>query len=61
MSSANDFKQKEERDQFVTGLKQVIAQLREKGVKEFDLVASELAAYRRRFRERLDPELAPIS
>jgi len=54
MSSANDFKQKEQRDQFLTGLKQVIAELRTKGVKEFELVADELASYRRRFLANLE-------
>lgn len=51
MSSAKDFKDKEERDRFVAGLKQVIADLRSRGVKEFTMVANELAAYRRRFQQ----------
>ena len=51
MSSAKDFKDKEERDRFVTGLKQIIADLRSRGVKEFTMVANELAAYRRRFQQ----------
>ena len=57
MSSANDIKSKDERDRYVVGLKQIIADLRTKGVKEFNKVAHELAAYRRRFREEQDPSL----
>jgi len=49
MSSANDIKDKALRDQYVTGLKQVIADLRQKGVKEFENVANALSAYRRQF------------
>jgi len=49
MSSARDFKQGDQRERFVTGLKQVIAELRSKGVKEFPTVAGALAAHRRTF------------
>jgi len=50
----------EERDQFVAGLKQVISDLRRTGVKDFDLVAQELAAYRRRFQEERDSSSRPL-
>lgn len=48
----------EERDQYVTGLKQIISDLRKTGVKDFDMVAQELANYRRRFQEERDPSRA---
>lgn len=41
----------------MAGLKQVIANLRAHGVKEFSDVASELVTYRRRFMEKQDPAL----
>lgn len=47
MSSANDIKDKALRDQYLLGLKQVIARLRQEGVKEFPLVADALSKYRR--------------
>jgi hypothetical protein len=53
MSTANNLKSKAEHDCWVAGLRQVIADLRSKGVKDFHLVASALAAYRRRFNEEL--------
>jgi len=53
MSTANNLKSKAEHDRWVAGLRQVIADLRSKGVKDFHLVASALAAYRRRFSEEL--------
>lgn len=49
MSSASDIKDKGLRDEFLVGLKQVIADLRQKEVKEFESVANALSAYRRRF------------
>ncbi|KAL9620067.1 MAG: hypothetical protein Q9160_005357 [Pyrenula sp. 1 TL-2023] len=58
MSSAKDFKDKDERERFVTGLKQVIADLRSRGVKEFTMVANELAAYRRRFQQSQTAEVS---
>jgi hypothetical protein len=58
MSSARDFKLGEQRDQFLIGLKQVIAELRSKGVKEFPTVAGALAAYRRTFADSIDPSRA---
>ena len=61
MSSARDFQQGDQRDQFLIGLKQVIAELRSKGVKEFPTVASALAAYRRSFAESIDPNRATPS
>ena len=47
MSSANDFKDKDLRDTYLIGLKKVIADLREQGVKEFTEVATALSKYRR--------------
>ena len=47
MSSANDFKDKTQRDAFLLGLKKVIAELRGQGVKEFSEVANALSKYRR--------------
>ncbi|KIX10135.1 uncharacterized protein Z518_01216 [Rhinocladiella mackenziei CBS 650.93] len=49
MSSASDIQDKEARDQFLVGLKQVIADLRAREVKEFESVADALSAYRRKF------------
>ncbi|KIV91173.1 hypothetical protein, variant [Exophiala mesophila] len=49
MSSASDIKDKGIRDEFLVGLKQVIADLRQKEVKEFENVANALSAYRREF------------
>jgi Putative zinc-finger domain len=53
MSTANNLKTKAEHERWVAGLRQVIADLRSKGVKDFHMVASALAAYRRRFSEEL--------
>lgn len=47
MSSANDYKDKDLRDAYLLGLKKVIADLREQGVKEFSEVANALSKYRR--------------
>lgn len=47
MSSANHIKDKAQRDRYLIGLKKVIADLRERGVKEFSEVANALATYRR--------------
>lgn len=58
MSSANDIQDKTQRDRFLAGLKLVIADLSNKQISDFDTVASELAAYRRRFRQEQDPSLA---
>lgn len=49
MSSAGDIKDQAQRDQYLVGLKQVIAGLRQKDVKEFENVADALSAYRRQF------------
>lgn len=49
MSSASDIKDRVLRDQYLVGLKQVIADLRQKEVKEFENVAQALSAYRRQF------------
>lgn len=47
MSSAADIKEKSDRDQYVTGLKKVIAKLRQEGAKDFEVVADALSQYRR--------------
>ena len=49
MSSNSDIKEKENRDLFTKGLKELIADLRSRNVKEFENVATELSNYRRRF------------
>lgn len=49
MSSAADIKDKVVRDQFILGLKQVIADLKAREVKEFEEVADALSVYRRNF------------
>ena len=54
LSSASDLKDKLQRDQYLLGLKQVIADLRSRGVKEFDSVAEALSQYRRRFWKQLE-------
>lgn len=53
MSTANNLKTKAEHERWVAGLLQVITDLRSRGVKDFHMVASALAAYRRRFSEEL--------
>lgn len=58
MSSASDIPDKMARERFLAGLKLVIADLSAKKISDFDIVASELAAYRRRFRQEQDPSLA---
>ncbi len=54
MSSAADIKDKAVREPFLAGLKQVIADLRQEGVKEFESVADALSVYGRRFIEEKD-------
>jgi len=49
MSSASDIKDKTTKDEFLVGLKHVIADLRSNDVKDFDSVAGALSNYRRRF------------
>ncbi|KAI1617668.1 hypothetical protein EDD36DRAFT_479580 [Exophiala viscosa] len=49
MSSAGDIKDKTTRDEFLVGLKHVIADLRSNDVKDFDSVAGALSNYRRKF------------
>lgn len=57
MSSASDIKDKALRDEFHTGLKQVIADLRAGDVKDFEKVADALSKYRRKFfAEKGQPE-----
>lgn len=49
MSSARDFTDKATRDRFLLGLKDVIADLRARNIKEFEDVARELSKYRCQF------------
>ncbi|GFF73770.1 hypothetical protein CNMCM6936_002084 [Aspergillus lentulus] len=49
MGSLREGKTPEERDQYIAGLKQIINDMRRDKVKEFNTVATEIAAYRRRF------------
>lgn len=49
MSSASDIKDRAVRDQYLMGLKEVIADLRSREVKEFENVADALSVYRRKF------------
>lgn len=49
MSSASEFKDKEVRDRYLLGLKDTIADLRAKAIKDFEDVAKALAKYRRDF------------
>ena len=53
MSTAQQLNTKAEQDRWVSGLRKIIANLREQGVKDFQLVAESLAAYRRRFPDEL--------
>jgi len=58
MSSANDIKEKAQRDAYLIGLKKVIADLRERGVKEFSEVATALSKYRREWAATQDGMVA---
>ena len=49
MSSAQDFTDKETRDRYLLGLKAVIADLRNRSVREFEAVAQALSEHRRNF------------
>lgn len=49
MSSAQDITDKAARERYLNGLKEVIANLRQQGVKEFENVATALSTYRRQF------------
>lgn len=49
MGSLREGKTPEEKDQYITGLKQIINDMRRDKVKDFNTVATEIAAYRRRF------------
>jgi len=49
MSSTREGKTAEERDEYVTGLKQIINDMRRDKVKDFNIVVTEITAYRRRF------------
>lgn len=49
MSSASEFKDKEVRERYVSGLKDTIADLRANDIKAFEEIAKALAKYRREF------------
>jgi hypothetical protein len=49
MGSLREGKTPEEKDQYIAGLKQIINEMRRDKVKDFNTVATEIAAYRRRF------------
>ncbi|OJJ48353.1 hypothetical protein ASPZODRAFT_130348 [Penicilliopsis zonata CBS 506.65] len=49
MGSLREGKTPEEKDDYITGLKQIINDMRRDKVKDFNTVATEIAAYRRRF------------
>ena len=57
LASSRSIEDRIQKDEYMAGLKQVIANLRTRGVKEFSDVASELVMYRRRFMEQQDPAL----
>ena len=49
MGSVREGQTEEEKETYLAGLKEIINDLRRDKVKDFDTVASEIAAYRRRF------------
>lgn len=49
MGSLREGKTSEEKDNYIAGLKQIINDMRRDKVKDFNTVAKEIAAYRRRF------------
>jgi hypothetical protein len=49
MGSQREGKTPEEKDSYIAGLKQIINDMRRDKVKDFNTVATEIAAYRRRF------------
>lgn len=49
MGSLREGKTPEEKDQYIAGLKQIINDMRRDKLKDFNTVATEIAAYRRRF------------
>lgn len=49
MGSLREGRNPEEKDQYITGLKQIINDMRRDKVKDFNTVAAEIVAYRRRF------------
>lgn len=49
MGSIHEGRTPQERDEYVNGLKQIIQDMRGRKVKDFNTVASEIAAYRTRF------------
>ena len=51
MGSLREGKTAEEQEDYVSGLRQIINDMRRDKVKDFTTVATEIAAYRRRFLE----------
>jgi phosphoenolpyruvate-protein kinase (PTS system EI component) len=49
LGAAQESQTEEEKTKYVAGLKEIINNLRRDKVKDFNTVASEIAAYRRRF------------
>jgi hypothetical protein len=49
MSSSSEFKDKDVRERYVSGLKNTIADLRARDIKGFEDIAKALAKYRREF------------
>lgn len=49
MGSQREGRTPEEKDNYIAGLKQIINDMRRDKVKDFNTVAAEIAAYRRRF------------
>lgn len=49
MGSLREGKTPEEKDQYIAGLKEIINEMQRDKVKDFNTVATEIAAYRRRF------------
>ena len=49
MGSLREGKTPEEKDNYIAGLKNIINDMRRDKVKDFNTVATEIAAYRRRF------------
>lgn len=49
MGSLREGNTPEEKDNYVTGLKEMVNELRRDKVKDFNTVATEIAAYRRRY------------
>lgn len=49
MGSLREGKTAQEKEEYIAGLKKIISDMRRDKVKDFNTVATEIAAYRRRF------------